>query len=179
MNQVMFSASTAPATLAANLVDVRDVLNSVYYVSQDSNDVAGFPSLRRKTLQLSGGALTMVDEEIMAGVEDLQVQFGIDMGADTDGDGVPDDTDNNGVADVVNGQVSRYVNPDDAASAKFGQIVAVRVWIRLRADQGEVGFHNTTTYDQGTSTFVADDNIRRIVATRTFFLRNTRVLRGT
>lgn len=184
LNQVMFSAAASPVTLKSNLVDVRDIMTSVYYVSKDSDARTGFPSLRRKTLQLDttvlkDGKLHMVDEEVMAGVEDLQVQFGIDMGADTDGDGKRDDTDNNGVADVVNGQVTRYVNPDDTASAKKGQIVSVRVWLRLRADNGEVGFSNKTTYDQGTSTFVANDNIRRIVATRTFFLRNTRTLKGT
>jgi hypothetical protein len=180
----MFSAATAPATLKANLVDVRDIMTSVYYISKDSDARPGFPSLRRKSLQidttvLKDNQLHMVDEEIISGVEDMQVQFGIDMGADTDGDGVRDDTDANGVADVVNGQVTRYVNPGDAASAKAGQIVSVRVWLRLRADNGEVGYRNTTTYDQGTSTFVANDNIRRYVATRTFFLRNTRTLKGT
>jgi type IV pilus assembly protein PilW len=183
-SQVMFSAATSPVTLKTDFVDVRDIMTSVYYISQDSDARAGFPSLRRKSLQidttvLKDNKLHMVDEEIMAGVEDLQVQLGIDMGADTDGDGVRDDTDDNGVADVVNGQVTRYVNPNDTASAKKGQIVAVRIWLRLRADNGEVGYSNTTTYDQGTSTFVANDNIRRIVATRTFFLRNTRALKGT
>src|SRR5262249_39434970 len=135
MNQILFSSATPPATVKADYVEVRDIITSVYYVSQDSDSRANFPSLRRKSLQLDGsGNLAMVDEEIMAGVEDMQVQFGIDMGADKDGDGKPDDADNNGVADAVNGQVSRYVNPDDDASIKAGQVVSVRVWLRLRAD---------------------------------------------
>ena len=178
MNQILFSGSAAPTALLTDYVDVRDVMTSVYYVSQDSDNRTGFPSLRRKTLQLnSSGDLDMVDEEIISGVEDLQVQFGIDMGADKNGDGVADDNDNNNVADAVNGQVARYVNPDDAASINFGQVVSVRLWLRLRAEQGEVGFKNTTVYDYATADFTANDNIRRYVATRTFFLRNTRVLR--
>ena len=178
-NQVIFSSASSPIATSADKVDIRDILTSVYYVSQDSDDRDGYPSLRRKSLQVdpADNKLKMLDEEIISGVEDLQVQFGIDMGVDTDGDGVRDDEDANGVADIVNGQVTRYVNPDDVASAKFGQIVAVRLWIRLRAEQPEVGFKNTTTYQYGTTDFEANDNIRRIVATRTFFLRNTRTLR--
>jgi type IV pilus assembly protein PilW len=179
-NQILFSSNTVPGGVTkVDFLEVRDILTNVYYVSQDSDDRAGYPSLRRKWLGLDGsGNLDMNDEEIMAGVEDLQVQFGIDMGADTNGDGVADDDDNNGVADAVNGQASRYVNPDDAAAMKFGQIVSVRMWVRLRAEQGEVGFKNTTHYTYGSTDFTANDNIRRIVATRTFFLRNTRVLRN-
>ena len=180
INQVIFSGATSPLPTKTGLVDIRDLMANVYYVSKDSNDLAGYPSLRRKSLQVdpADNTLKMMDEEIMAGVEDLQVQFGIDMGADSDGDGIADDIDGNGVADLVNGQASRYVNPNDAASAKFGQIVSVRLWVRLRAEQGEVGFNNQTHYLYGTTDFTANDNIRRIVATRTFFLRNSRSLRN-
>lgn len=178
LNQVMFTANVPPLPTKADFVDVRDMITHVYYVSKDSDDRDGYPSLRRKSLEIdSTGALAMVDEEIMAGVEDMQVQFGVDMGADRNGDGVPDDVNANGVADIVNGQVSRYVNADDAGKAamKFGQVVAVRVWLRLRAERGEVGYKDTTKYDYGSADFTASDNIRRIVATRTFFLRNTRI----
>lgn len=178
-NQVLFSASAVPGGVTkAGFLEVRDIITNVYYVSQDSDGRAGFPSLRRKWLGMDGTTLKINDEEIMAGVEDFQVQFGIDMGADLDGDGVPDDTDANGVSDVVNGQATRYVNPGDAAVMKAGQVVSVRVWLRLRAEQGEVGFSDTKTYVYGSSSFTANDNIRRLIATRTFFLRNTRVLRN-
>lgn len=176
-NQVMFSGALPEAT-QLNFKDVRDIVTDVYYVSKNSDARLGFPSLRRKSLQVDAATnkLDMVDEEIMAGVEDMQVQFGLDMGRDRDGDGAPDDKNSNGVADSVNGQVSRYVNPDTASAAniKFGQIVSVRIWLRLRADQGEVGYKDETTYKQGSADFTPNDNVRRIIATRTFFLRNAR-----
>ncbi len=176
-DQVMFSGGTAPGPLKANLLEVRDVVVNAYYVSNDSDQRANFPSLRRKRLGLdAAGSYKTNDEEIMAGVEDLQVQFGVDMGADLDGDGKPDDADNNKVADVVNGQATRYVNAGDDASINFGQVVSVRVWVRLRGEQGEVGFKNDKTYTYGSTTFTANDNIRRLVMSRTFFLRNSRVL---
>ncbi|MGH8494520.1 MAG: PilW family protein, partial [Gammaproteobacteria bacterium] len=62
-----------------------------YYISKDSTGAAGRPSLRRKALT---GGPAVTDEEIIPGVEDLQVQFGVD----TDIDGV----------------ANRYVNPDYA-----------------------------------------------------------------
>src|SRR5262249_17526271 len=46
-----------------------------YYVSRDSDAQAGVPSLRR--MKLMNGPL-LQDEEVISGVEDLQVEFGID-----------------------------------------------------------------------------------------------------
>jgi type IV pilus assembly protein PilW len=174
----LFNAGTAPGPLEADMLDIRDLIVNVYYVSKDSDSRTNYPSLRRKSLMVDGtGTYTMDDQEIMSGVEDMQVQFGVDMGVDADGDGKIDDDDDNKIADVVNGQVVRYINPDDAASTKFGQIASVRVWLRMRAEQGEVGYSDNQTYEYGSVKFEPKgDNIRRLVTSRTFFLRNARTL---
>jgi len=142
----------------------RLVVNG-YYVGRDNTSnlsVAGntVPSLRMKTL-VNGG--TIQDREILPGVEDLQIQFGIDTSAPkTPG----------------RGTIDRYVNPGDAilTSAAFideGQILAVRIWLRVRAERLENGFTDTTNYvyaDQNVGPF--NDGYRRLVVSKTIFLRN-------
>jgi type IV pilus assembly protein PilW len=174
----LFNAASAPGPVQANMLDVRDLIVNVYYVSKDSDGRTNYPSLRRKSLSLDASDnYVMDDQEIMSGVEDMQVQFGLDMGVDSDGDGVADDVDNNKIADVVDGQVSRYVDPDAAAATKFGQIVSVRVWLRVRAEQDEVGYTDNETYEYGSVKFEPKgDHVRRLVISRTFFLRNSRTL---
>ena len=113
---------------------VNNLIVDAYYVDQNSKQQAGFPSLRRKTL-ISATSPTAVplqsaffDQEVIAGVEDMQLQFGIDP--------------------VGTGVAARYVNPTDlkAALAANGQVVAVRVWLMVRSDTPEYGFTDTNTY---------------------------------
>jgi type IV pilus assembly protein PilW len=141
-----------------------------YYVSRTSSvstaapNANVVPSLRVWNLLATGA---MQNDEVIAGVEDLQVQFGID----TD---VPDTDDR--------GSIDRYVNPNDPlidpTNAGFNPnavILAVRVWVRVRAERPEVGFVDTATYvyaDQNVGPF--NDNFRRIVASKTIYLRNSK-----
>ncbi len=171
-NNLIFNANASPRTVVANMEEVRDLVVQGYYVSQDSIGLAGVPSLRRKFL---AAGPTIEDDEIMRGVEDLQVQFGIDVGADVDGDGTPDDFLGDGMADIVDGHATRYVDPEDPA-ASSGQIVSVRIWIRLRAELPETGYVNNTRYQYANTDFTANDSLRRVVVTRTIFLRNARSL---
>jgi type IV pilus assembly protein PilW len=171
-NNLIFKANASPRTVVAGMEEVRDLVVQGYYVSQDSIGLEGVPSLRRKFLT-TGPAID--DDEIMRGVEDLQVQFGIDVGADLNGDGTPDDFLGDGMADIVDGHATRYVDPEDPA-ASSGQIVSVRIWIRLRAEQPEAGYVNNTRYQYANTDFTANDSLRRVVVTRTIFLRNARSL---
>jgi type IV pilus assembly protein PilW len=122
------------------------------------------PSLRVKTLMGDG---TIQDQEVAPGVEDLQVQFGVD----TDALGAP-----------TRGSIDRYVNANDAlfiagnpAFAADAEILAVRIWLRLRAERFENGFADAATFvyaDQSAGPF--HDGIRRLVVTKTIYLRNAR-----
>jgi len=100
---------------------------NAYYVDQNSLQQAGMPSLRRKVVTSNGAAIVFREQEVMAGVEDMQVQFGIDPG--------------------VTGVVQRYVDPGGVPAG--AQIVAVRVWLLVRADAPETGFTDTTIYQYG------------------------------
>jgi type IV pilus assembly protein PilW len=106
---------------------LSNLIVDTYYVDQNSAQQAGLPALRRKTLS-AGGVLQFADQEIIAGVEDLQVQFGIDPSG------------NSGIA-------TRYVNPD--AVPATAQIVSVRIWLLVRADSAEQGFTDDHIYEYG------------------------------
>lgn len=173
-NNMMFSANAAPGPVTAGAEEVRNLVVQGFYISTDSEGFPGVPALRRKSL-IAGPAF--IDEEIMRGVEDLQVQFGVDLGDDLDGDGVPDDLGADGLADFVDGNATRYVDPDDPILTS-AQVVSVRIWIRVRALNPEPGYVNNNTYQYGTTDFTADDNFRRVVVSRTIVLRNARVMTG-
>jgi type IV pilus assembly protein PilW len=144
----LFSDGTAPGPLAPN-GQVNDILVNTYYVSQDSDTQGGIPSLRRQ--QLVG--LGYQDQEIVTGVEDLQVQIGVDP---------------NGVI----GEATRYVDPG-AVLPVGAQAVSVRVWILVRAENAEVGFTDDRTYTLGNRVYQPNDGFRRVLITRTIQLRNS------
>jgi hypothetical protein len=106
---------------------LSNLIVDTYYIDQNSTQQAGLPALRRKTFSI-GGILQFVDQEIIAGVEDMQVQFGIDPTANT-------------------GIATRYVNPN--AVPATAQIVAVRIWLLVRADTAEQSFTDNRIYEYG------------------------------
>lgn len=180
--QTMFVDGVAPGALVANMREIRDMLVNTYYVSRNSDAQAGFPALRQIAL---GAGQTFVDTELVPGVEDMQVQFGIDTG-DYNNDGVIDrDRLGDGIADTSNGIATRYVNPDDvslqppAAGGQSAQVVTVRIWLRLRSETPETGFRDTRRYRYANQDFTptaAQAGFRRLLVTRTIYLRNARTL---
>jgi type IV pilus assembly protein PilW len=180
-NQQLFVNGVAPGTIAAGLREVHNVVVKVYYVSQDSDGRPGFPSLRVISL---GAGEAFTDQELVPGVEDMQVQFGVDTG-DYNNDGVIDtDLDSNGIPDNVNGIATRYVNPNSPIlqpppAGISAQIVTVRIWLRLRAEQPETAFIDNRNYvyaDQNYTPPAAVQGFRRLLVTRTIYLRNARTL---
>ncbi|HPF25844.1 MAG: PilW family protein [Steroidobacteraceae bacterium] len=177
--QRLFADGVAPGAINADN-QIRDLVVRSYYVANNSVDRPGFPALRVKTLTEAGGAPVFTDTEVISGVEDLQVQFGIDTG-DYDNDGVVDpgaDANNDGIIET-DGRATRYVNPDFPNLNRF-QIVAVRVWIRLRADQTEQGYSDAgRPYQYADVNYIPagdEARFRRAVMSRTISLRNARVL---
>jgi type IV pilus assembly protein PilW len=104
----------------------RDLMVDTYYVSQDSLQQNGLPSLRRKVLEKTQ---EFKDEEVIPGVEDLQIQFGI-------------------AANATSPEVTRYVNPGDSA-LNSTQIVTVRIWLLVRGESPEPGFVDNKPYEYG------------------------------
>lgn len=177
-SQQLFSDGVAPGPIDADN-RIHNLLVRAYYVAQDSVDRPGLPALRVKALTAIAGAPGFIDTEVMPGVEDLQVQFGIDTG-DYDNDGVIDpgsDVNNDGIPET-DGHATRYVNADFPDLDRV-QIVSVRVWVRVRSEQAENGFVDGRTYryaDVEYTPSAAERGFRRILLSRTFALRNARTL---
>ena len=95
---------------------IHDLEVSVFYVSADSTAQRGWPSLRRKRL-VGGSRPTFQDEELVTGIEDLQVEIGLDAATDQDN------------------AVDRWVTPTEVAGADAPR--AVRLWVRARSDLPE------------------------------------------
>lgn len=156
----------------------HNLIVRTYYISRDSVGRADFPALRMKTLSSTAGRAVFAEDEVMAGVEDLQVQFGIDTG-DYNNDGFVDseaDVNKDGIPET-NGRATRYVNPDFPDLGRY-QVVSVRVWIRLRSEFPEPGFTDET-YRYADIIFTpsgAERGFRRVVMSRTFYVRNARRL---
>ena len=164
----IFVGKTVPAGYDDLTSETHALSVTGYYVSTTSS-VAGLPSLRRKILRSTG---TIDDEELAVGVEDMQIEFGID----TDTPGTP-------VAPNPNrGSIDRYVNPDDPVidptNAGFNpnaEILAVRVWLRLRGERIENGLSDPTDYeyaDRDAGVFA--DSVRRLLVSKTIYVRNAR-----
>jgi len=129
--------------------EVRPFVTSVYYISKDSTGRPDFPSLRRK--QLAAGP-QLADQEMIQGIEDLQVLFGWDTtGADAR-------------ADV-------YLPPGTRPAT--GGVVAVQICMVVRSGALDLAMQNASYVDcKGNS--VASGNYRRLLASRTIQLRNLR-----
>lgn len=146
----IFNAAAAPGLLAP-MGRINDLIVNAYYVSQDSDERVGLPSLRRKAL-VNGPAFQ--DQEVIPGVEDMQVQLGIDPTG-------------------LGGTATQYVNPDDPIPAE-AQVVAVRIWILVRADNPEVGFTDNRVYNYGNRVnYTPNDGFRRVLFSRTVQVRNS------
>jgi len=145
----LFTDGVAPGAAVPPGGQVNDVVVNAYYISRDSDGRPNVPSLRRQSL-VPGPDFQ--DQEIVSGVEDLQVQLGIDP------------TGSAGIA-------TRYVNPGVALPVGT-QIVAVRLWVMTRADATEVGFQDSTNYQYANRNVTPNDGFRRVLFSRTIQLRN-------
>jgi type IV pilus assembly protein PilW len=163
----LFDDGLLPAGFDDATSETRDLVVHAYYVDNTSSFsfTEDVPSLRRLTLV--NGAV-MNDQEIVSGVENFQVQFGLDSNGD--------------------GTVERYVDPDHPAitpgAVGFvpdGRVVAVRLWLLVRADEiPDPGFTDDRQYqppdgDQGAVTPAAPlypPEFPRLQVSKTVYLRN-------
>lgn len=143
--QTSHSAGTLFADGAMPIADpdlpIHDVYVHAWYIDTHSSE-GSLPALRRYALVNNG---LMQNQEIMPGIEDLQISFGIDRDAD--------------------GIVDGFVEPGNEAD---GAILAVQLWVLLRSLLPEPGHYDP---EFGAATDSAN-SYRRISAERTLWLRN-------
>ncbi len=144
-------AACVPVAYPPLVAETRELNSTAYYVSDVSVGGANVPALRRKRL----GAGSMLDEDVISGVEDLQIRFGIDSDGDTGADA--------------------YIDPKTDPAEYGGRIVAATIWLRVRAEEPETGFVDDRAYRYADIDEPPPrDSFRRIVVSRTISLHDTR-----
>jgi type IV pilus assembly protein PilW len=144
----------------------HELLVRGYYVSETSTlSTPGnaVPSLRRKILV--GGSLgpRIVDEEVLPGIEDMQIQLGIDLD--------PRGNAGRGAVDVFVDPGSSLLEDTESVPAR---VLAVRIWLLARAEEPEVGFVDARRYAYADRVFEPPrDGYRRELSSLTVFVRNT------
>ena len=158
----LFADGNVPSAFDPVASETHNLLVNTYYVAADSTLIPGVPTLRRKMLTSVGGVPTVVDQEVAPGVQNLQLQFGVDV-----------DQDNT---------VDRYVNPGDAILDPLAvgfipgaRVLTARIWLVVRGISLEPGIQDLRNYQPGDINLgVYTDAFRRMQVSKTILLRNAR-----
>lgn len=158
----LFADGNVPAAFDPLLSETHNLLINSYYVAASSTLIPGVPTLRRKTLVGGAGGPAIVDQEVAPGVENMQLQLGVDV-----------DRDNT---------VDRYVNPGDPilipgdpAFIPDALVITARIWIIVRGVTPEIGIQDNVNYQPGDVVLgVYNDNFRRMQVSKTILMRNAR-----
>ena len=129
---------------------------SIYYIRNFAVVAGdGIPTLCRKALQYGGGNPTMIDECLAQGVEDLQVEFGLDTNAD--------------------GEPNIYVpNP---TFAQMQSAVTARIFVLSRSADPDDRYTNPKTYQiSNAPAYTPADSFYRRVYSVTVSLKNMAAL---
>ena len=141
----------------------HNLMVNSYYVSPSSTLIPGVPTLRRKTLTVRNGTPSIEDQEVAPGIENIQLQLGIDV-----------DQDNT---------VDRYVNPGDPvynpadsdAYIPGVRVLTARVWLVVRSVATEFGLRDGRNYQPANANMgQMNDSFRRLQISKTILLRNAR-----
>jgi len=158
----LFDDGSVPSTFSPADSTTHNLLVNSYYVATNSGLIPGVPTLRRIRLTTDGTDPDIVDEEVAPGVENLQLQLGIDVNGD------------NTVDRYVNPGTDVYI-PGSPGYIAGARVMTARVWLLVRGTQPELGIQDGTDYEPGDrdlGTF--NDNFRRMMVSKTILLRNAR-----
>jgi type IV pilus assembly protein PilW len=151
-------ATCIPAAYLPPASESRELEARAYYVSSQSTLRNDVPSLRRKRFASVNAALpanAILDEEIVSGVEDMQIRLGVDTNGDSN--------------------IDQYVNPGGVPGN--AAVVSVTVWLLVRAEDRDFGHRDETAYQYAdmAAAFTPNDNYRRILVSKTIHIRNSRI----
>lgn len=128
----------------------------IYYVRNKTVDAVNVPTLYRKVLSTS---LTMVDEELVEGIENIQIQFGIDTDVPADG------------------KANFYTASPTSNQLVTAVTARINVLARSTLPDPDPSYRNGKTYDLGEGVIAAtNDRYRRQLFTTTVPLRNVKNL---
>ena len=130
--QYLISASTTGLILTAKdcatKADIRSYRTNIYFIANNNQAGDGIPTLKVAELGAAGFTIT----PLVAGIDQLQVEYGID----TNGDSIPD----------------VYMS-DPGTPANWRNVVTARLYILARNTQPSPGFSDTHVYTAGGNTY--------------------------
>ena len=123
---------------------VRELIAHGYFVGPSVRTCNGVavPSLWR--VSLSDAGLPEL-KELLPGVENFQVQYGIN---------------------------NQYLDADDIALANWPDVTTVRIWLLVRSECAESGYSDARTIVMGDDNYVVDDSYRRQLYSSVVMIRN-------
>jgi len=159
----VFADGAIPGGFTAADSATHNLVVTSYYVAPTSTLINGVPTLRRHRL-IGGGVAgpRIVDEEVAPGIENLQIQLGIDVDQD------------NTVDRYVNPGNAIY-NPNAAGYIPGARVMTARIWMIVRGVNIEPGVLDDRDYEPGDVDLgVQNDSFRRMQVSKTILLRNAR-----
>jgi len=132
---------------------------NTYFIGTNA---AGQPALFRQALTQSGGNATTIPEELVEGVEDMQITYGVDRS--TPADNIVD-------IYVAANLVTDVATPGVTDADKWRRVLSVKLSLLMRSIENNVTTESQTyTFDSST-TSQADRRLRKVFTT-TIALRN-------
>lgn len=156
---VLFDGADTPPSITDGGAVPRGVAwayqYEVFYVR-----AGAIPQLSRKTLLNIAGTATVVTEDLVEGVEEMRMRFGVD-----------------GVAGVA-GEVDIYTAVT-AMGTNWNQVQSIEIALLVRAPGADPAYNNSKSYQLAGSTITPADNFRRVLVMASISLRNPKlVIRG-
>ena len=138
------------------------LISRTYYVSDYTDEIGdGIPSLRRVDLEAGP---KLVGEVILPGVEDFQLEYGVDIGT------------NGVVGTAKDGLVDSYVGADNVTDWG-GEVVSVKIWVLMRSereDRDDIGGTQQFTIAGVKTATAFGDGYRRYLVSSIVKLRNVK-----
>jgi type IV pilus assembly protein PilW len=164
IDSTIYVHSATPPPPTGSSVTIYEYRPVVWYISKYavSGQSPQVPSLCRKVLDPNAGSPRFIRECVSQGIQDMQLEFGIDSASDPDG-----------IADqfVEIGTVPG-ANPAERA-AYMARIVAVRVHLLARSAEADVTYRNAKTFTlAGKSIPATNDGYYRRTLSSIALLRN-------
>ena len=115
------------------VADIRRYQQYIYFVANNNNSSDGVPTLKRAEITSSGNSISYTIAPLVEGIENMQIEYGMDTSSPVDG-----------VADV-------FTN-DPGSIAAWKNVVSVRLNLLSRNLEKSLGYTESRTYTLGNKT---------------------------
>jgi type IV pilus assembly protein PilW len=138
-----YALDTAEASLTrtkrdcATVADIHRYLTRIYFIANNDLPGDGIPTLKRAELGAgAGGAAAFTIVSVVEGVENLQIEYGLDL-------------DNDGAPDVFTADPDNYSCTGSACVANWRNVMAARLNLLVRSTEATPGYTDTKVYVLG------------------------------